>query len=48
MLGSGSATTTSTMSLKNPSIAIVLTSSTALLTSAAHLFTNEYISKLKM
>ena len=36
------------MSLVNPSIAIVLTSSTALLTSIAILITNEYISKLKL
>ena len=36
------------MSLINPSIGIVLTSSTALLTSLAILITNEYISKLKL
>ena len=36
------------MSLKNPSIGILLTSSTALLTSLAILITNEYISKLKL
>ena len=36
------------MSLLNPSIGIVLTSSTALLTSIAILITNEYISKLKI
>ena len=36
------------MSLINPSFAIVLTSSTALLTSIAILKTNEYISKLKI
>ena len=36
------------MSLINPSIGIVLTSSTALLTSIAILITNEYISKLKL
>ena len=47
-LGSGSAITTSTMSLINPSIGIVLTSSTALLTSIAILITNEYISTLKV
>ena len=46
--GSGSAIGTSTMSLINPSIGIVLTSSTALLTSIAILMTNEYISKLKL
>ena len=48
MIGSGSAVSTSTMSLLNPSIGIVLTSSTALLTSLALLITNEYISKLKL
>ena len=36
------------MSLINPSFAIVLTSSTALLTSIAFLKTNENISKLKI
>ena len=36
------------MSLINPSIGIVLTSSTALLTSLAIVITNEYISKLKL
>ena len=48
LIGSGSAMGTSTMSLINPSIGIVLTSSTALLTSLAILITNEYISKLKL
>ena len=48
LVGSGSAIGTSTMSLLNPSIGIVLTSSTALLTSIAILITNEYISKLKL
>ena len=48
LLGSGSPITTSTMSLINPSIVIVLTSSTALLTSIAILITNEYISKVKI
>ena len=48
LLGLGSATSTSTMSLINPSIGIVLTSGTALLTSIAILITNEYISKLKI
>ena len=46
-LGSGSAIGTSTMSLKNLSIGIVLTSATALLTSIAILITNEGISKLR-
>ena len=36
------------MSLINPSIGIVLTPSTALITSLASLITNEYISKLKL
>ena len=48
LIGSGSAISTSTMSLLNPSIGIVLTSSTALLTSLAILITNEYISKVKL
>ena len=48
LIGSGSAVSTSTMSLINPSIGIVLTSSTALLTSLAILITNEYISKIKI
>ena len=48
LVGSGSAIGTLTMSLINPSIGIVLTSSTALLTSLAFLITNEYISKLKL
>ena len=48
MIGSGSAISKSTMSLINPSIGIVLTSSTALLTSLAILITNECISKLKL
>ena len=48
LVGSGSAIGTSTMSLINPSIGIVLTSSTALLTSLAILITNEYVSKLKL
>ena len=48
LIGSGSAISTSTMSLINPSIGILLTSSTALLTSLAILITNEYISKLKL
>ena len=48
LIGSGSAIGTSTMSLVNHSIGIVLTSSTALITSIAILITNEYISKLKI
>ena len=48
LVGSRSAIGTSTTSLINPSVGIVLTSSTALLTSLAILITNEYISKLKL
>ena len=48
MIGSGSANSTSTMWLINPNIGIVLTSSTALLTSLSILITNEYITKLKL
>ena len=48
LIGSGSAIGTSTISLINPSIGVVLTSSSALLTSIAILITNEYISKLKI
>ena len=48
LIGSGSAVSMSTMSLINPSIGIMLTSSTALLTSLAILITNEYISKLRL
>ena len=48
LVGFGSAIGTSTMSLSNPSIRIVLFSSTALLTSIVILITNEYVSKLKI
>ena len=48
LIGFRSAISTSTMSLINSSIGIVLTSSTALLTFLAILITNEYISKLKL
>ena len=48
LVGYGSAIGTSTMSLINPSIGKVLTSSTALLTSLAILITDEYICKLKL
>ena len=48
LVGSGSAIGTSTMSLINPSIGVVLTSSSALLTSLAILITNENFSKLKI
>ena len=48
LIGLGSAISTSTMSLINPSIGIVLGSSSALSTSIAVLITTEYISKLKI
>ena len=48
LIGSGSAITSSTFSLINPSIGIPIASCSALLTSIAILFTNEYISKLKI
>ena len=48
LIGSGSANSTSTMSLINPSLGLLLTSSTALITSLAILITNEYISILKL
>ena len=47
LVGSGSTISTSTMWIINPSIGLVLTSATALLTSIAILLTNEYLSKLK-
>ena len=48
LVGSGSAIGSSTMSVFNPSVGVVLTSSTALLTSVAILLTNENISKLEI
>ena len=48
LIGGGSAIGTSTISMINPSIGIIATSSTAFLTSIAILITNEYISKLKI
>ena len=47
MIGSGSNLGSSTMSLINSSICIVITNSTALLTSFAFLITKEFISELK-
>ena len=47
LIGSGSAITSSTFSLINPSIGIPIASCSALLTSIAILITNEYIIKLK-
>ena len=46
--GSASAVGSSSMALINPGAGIVISSSTALLTSIAILITNEYISKLKI
>ena len=48
MIGSGSAIGSSAMSLVIPGAGIIISSSTALLTSLAILITNEYISKLKI
>ena len=47
LVGTGSAVGSSTMGFINPSVGIVISSSTALLTSIAILITNQYISKLK-
>ena len=48
LVGSGSAIGSSAMSMINPGAGIIISSSTALLTSIAILITNEYISKLKI
>ena len=48
LVGSASAVGSSTMGLINPGAGIIISSSTALLTSIAILITNEYISKLKI
>ena len=48
LVGSGSAIGSSAMSIINPGAGIIISSSTALLTSIAILITNEYISKLKI
>ena len=48
LVGSGNAIGSSAMSLINPAAGIIISSSTALLTSIAILITNEYISKLKI
>ena len=48
LIGSTSAIGSSTMGLINPAAGIIISSSTALLTSIAILITNEYISKLKI
>ena len=48
LVGAGSAVGSSTMGLINPGARIIISPSTALLTSFAILITNEYISKLKI
>ena len=48
LVGGSSAIGSSTMSIINPSIGTLATSSSAFLTSIAILITNEYISKLKL
>ena len=48
LIGSASTNSSSTMGLINPGAGIIISSSTALLTSIAILITNEYISKLKI
>ena len=48
LVGSASAVGSSTMWLINPGAGIIISSSTALLSSIAILITNEYISKLKI
>ena len=48
LIGGGSVVSSSAMSMINPGAGIIISSSTALLTSIAILITNEYISKLKI
>ena len=48
LLGCASAIANFTLSIVNPSVGIIISNSTALLTSTAILITNECISKLKM
>ena len=48
LVGSASTISSSTMGLINPGASIIISSSTALLTSIAILITNEHISKLKI
>ena len=47
-IGSASTVSSSTMSLMNPGVGIIISSSTALLTSIAILITNEYTSRLNI
>ena len=48
LIGSGLAISNSTLMLINPGAAVIISSSTALLTSLAILITSEFISKLKI
>ena len=48
LIGSASTISSSTMGLINPGAGIIISSSTALLTSIAILITNEYLSNLKL
>ena len=48
IIGSASAVGSSSMALINPGAGVIISSSTALLTSIAILITNEYISKIKL
>ena len=48
LVGSASAVGSSTTGLINPGVGIIISSSTALLTSIAILIANEYISKLEI
>ena len=48
LVGTGSAIGSPTMGLINPGVGIIISTSTALLTSIAILITNEYISKSKI
>ena len=48
LVGSASTISSSTMGLNNPGAGIIISSSTALITSIAILITNEYISNLKI
>ena len=48
LIGSASTKSTSTLAKLNPSVGVIISSSTALLTSTAILITNEYISKSKI
>ena len=48
LIGSASTINSSTIAILNPSVGIIFSSSTALLTGSAILITNEYFSKLKI